>query len=86
MARRRYHCNLESRRLGKVLGVIGAHLQDRSDLPKRGFSAVDTRVGYGMHLAGKFIPLDPYPRVVEYYARLRERPAFRAALPNAAAG
>jgi glutathione S-transferase len=76
--------NLESRRLGKALGVIDAHLKDRDYLLKSGFSAADTSVGYSVHLAGSFIPLDPYPRVIDYYGRLRERPAFRAALPKTA--
>ncbi len=76
--------NLESRRLGKALGVIDAHLQDRDYLLKSGFSAVDTGVGYSVHLAGKFIPLHPYPRVVDYYDRLRARPAFRASLKQGA--
>ena len=72
--------NLESRRLGKALGVVDAHLSDRDYLLKSGFSAVDTGVGYSVHLAAKFIPLDPYPRVVDYYSRLKARPAFRASL------
>lgn len=76
--------NLESRRLGKALGVIDAHLADRDYLLKSGFSAADTAVGYSVHLAGKFIPLDPYPRVVDYYERLKRRPAFRASLAKRA--
>jgi glutathione S-transferase len=76
--------NLESRRLGKAIGVIDAHLHDRDYLLASGFSAVDTNVGYSVHLAAKFIALDPYPRVVAYYERLRARPAFRASLPKAA--
>jgi len=72
--------NLESRRLGKAVGVIDAHLHDRDYLLASGFSAVDTAVGYSIHLAGKFIPLEPHTRVLGYYARLAARPAFRASL------
>ena len=76
--------NLESRRLGKALGVIDDRLADRDYLLKSGFSAVDTGVGYSVHLAGKFVPLDPFPRVVAYYERLRARPAFQASLRSSA--
>jgi glutathione S-transferase len=37
-----------------------------------------------VHLAGKFVPLEPYPRVVDYYERVKQRPAFRAALAKRA--
>jgi glutathione S-transferase len=76
--------NLESRRLGKALGVIDDRLKDRDYLLASGFSAVDTGVGYSVHLGAKFIPLHPYPRVVDYYDRLRARPAFRASLGKGA--
>lgn len=75
--------NLESRRLGKALGVIDERLRDRDYLLASGFTAADTSVGYSVHLAGKFVPLDPYPRVVAYYERLRARPAFQASLGTA---
>ncbi len=72
--------NLESRRLGKALSVVDAHLEGRDYLLDSGFSAADTGVGYSVHLARKFIPLDPYPRLVDYYERLRARPAFLASV------
>ena len=75
--------NLESRRLGKTIGVIDEHLLNRDYLLASGFSAVDTGVGYSIHLARKFIPIDPYPRVCAYYERVAARPAFRASLPKA---
>jgi glutathione S-transferase len=53
-------------------------------LLKSGFSAADTGVGHSVHLAGKFIALDPYPRVVDCYERLKQRPAFRASLSKRA--
>jgi glutathione S-transferase len=34
-------------------------------------------VGYSVHLGAKFVSLDELPRVTDYYARLRERPAFQ---------
>lgn len=70
---------LESRRLEKALEVIDRHLADRDYLLKSGFSAVDTNVGYSVHLAKGFVPIDPFPNVVAYYERLSARPAFQKA-------
>ncbi|MEX0840116.1 MAG: glutathione S-transferase family protein [Parvibaculum sp.] len=70
---------LESRRLEKALEVVDRHLADRDHLLKSGFSAVDTNVGYSVHLAKGFVPLDPFPNVVAYYERISTRPAFAKA-------
>ena len=67
---------LESRRLEKALEVVDRHLADRDFLLKSGFSTVDTNVGYSVHLAKGFVPLDPFPNVVKYYERISARPAF----------
>lgn len=73
---------LESRRLLKALEVIEQQLVDRDYLLTTGFSAVDVSVGYSVHLAHDFHSFDALPRVAAYYARLRARPAFQAALNN----
>lgn len=73
---------LESRRLEKALEVLDHHLADRPFLLRSGFSAVDTNVGYSVHLARGFISLDPFPVVSRYYATLAARPAFQASLPK----
>lgn len=70
---------LESRRLEKALEVVDKHLADRDYLLKSGFSAVDTNVGYSVHLAKGFVPLEPFPNVVKYYGRISARPAFKKA-------
>ncbi|PKQ01201.1 MAG: glutathione S-transferase family protein [Alphaproteobacteria bacterium HGW-Alphaproteobacteria-12] len=70
---------LESRRLEKSLEVVDMHLKDRDYLLKSGFSAVDTNVGYSVHLAKGFVNLDPFPNVVAYYERISSRPAFKKA-------
>lgn len=72
---------LESRRLEKSLEVIDAVLSDRDHLLASGFSAVDVGVGYSVHLARRFVSLDPIPRVKAYYERLSQRPAFQKSLP-----
>lgn len=70
---------LESRRLEKTLGVIDRVLADREFLLRSGFSAADTMVGYSVHLARRFVSIQPFPQVVAYYGRLSDRPAFQAA-------
>ena len=70
---------LESRRLEKTLGVIDTVLASRDYLLRSGFSAADTMVAYSVHLAKRFVSIDPFANVVAYYARLSERPAFQAA-------
>ena len=71
--------NLESRRLEKTLGVIDRVLAERDYLLDSGFSAADTMVGYSVHLAKGFVPIEPFRNVTAYYARLADRPAFQAA-------
>lgn len=46
---------LESRRLHKAFAVLEQHLSDRDYLLASGFSAVDTAVGYSVHL-GRPLP------------------------------
>lgn len=70
---------LESRRLYKALEVVDQHLDGRDYLLASGFSAVDTGVGYGAHLAAELIGLDGLDRVQGWYERLRARPAFARA-------
>ena len=72
---------LETRRLEKALGVVEDRLVGRDHLLASGFSAVDVGVGYSIHIARLFTDLAAFPRVAAYYARLSERPAFRASLP-----
>lgn len=71
---------LESARLKKAIEVIDRQLRDRDYLLASGFSAVDTGVGYSVHLARDFIDIEPFERVAGYYARLAARPAFIASL------
>ena len=71
---------LETRRLMKALEVVDRQLQDRDYLLRGGFSAVDTNVGYSVHLARSFVSLETLPSVSAYYARLVARPAFQRAL------
>ncbi|NNU81207.1 glutathione S-transferase family protein [Halovulum dunhuangense] len=73
---------LEARRLEKCLGVIESALGDRPYLLPGGFTAVDTGIGYGVHVARHFVDLSPYPAVAAYHARIEGRAAFRRSLPQ----
>ncbi len=73
---------LETRRLEKALEVLNAELSEREYLLPSGFSAVDTSVGYSVHMAARFVSLDRVPGVRAYYERLRARPAFQSSLPD----
>ena len=68
---------LESKRLYKALEVLDQHLTGRDYLLASGFSAVDTAVGYGVHVAHELIEVDGLTDLDAYYARLRARPAFQ---------
>ncbi|WP_342098036.1 glutathione S-transferase family protein [Salaquimonas pukyongi] len=74
---------LERRRLEKALEVLDSHLSDGRDyLLESGFSAVDTNMGYSVHIAGFFTPLSALPHLAGYYHRLSSRPAFKKSLPE----
>jgi glutathione S-transferase len=70
---------LEGKRLLKAMEVIEARLEGRDWLLASGFSAADVCVGYSVHLGAGFRNLDHLPRVSDYYARIKARPAFQAA-------
>jgi glutathione S-transferase len=72
---------LESRRLEKAVQVLESPLLTRDYLLATGFSAADIGIGYSLHLADRLIDLKKFPHILSYLERLRERPAFRAALP-----
>ncbi len=67
---------LETARLKKALEVLDDHLRDRDFLLASGFTAVDTAVGFSVHLARDFIELVNFDALHTYYGRLAERPAF----------
>ena len=71
---------LESRRLRKAFEVLEQQLTSRHYLLPSGFSAIDTAVGYSVHLGRQLIGIDGLPALAAYYARLAARPAFQRAL------
>ncbi len=73
---------LERRRLEKSLEVLDAALADREYLLQSGFSAIDTNIGYSVHIARYFTPLEAFPNLAAYYERLTRRPAFQKSLPD----
>ena len=74
---------LERRRLEKTLEVLDNHLSDgREYLLESGFSAIDTNMGYSVHISRFFTPLAAFPHLSAYYDRLSHRPAFKKSLPE----
>ena len=70
---------LEAMRLARALAGLGAVVQGRDGVLGSGFSAVDVAVGYGVHLARRFVAIDDIPGLADYHARLTARPGFQAA-------
>ena len=78
---------LEAARLLKCYDAIEARLstpvENRDYLLTSGFSAADISVGQAVYLARHFARLDEHPAVQDWYARITDRPGFKAALPPA---
>lgn len=72
---------LERRRLEKTLEVLDHALEGRDYLLKSGFSAIDTNIGYSIHIARFFTPIEPFVNLCAYYKNLAARRAFQMALP-----
>lgn len=72
---------LESRRLFKALEVVDQALAGQDYLLPGGFSAVDTAVGYSVHLGRNFVDTAGLDNLAAYYERISARPAFQRACP-----
>ena len=59
--------------------VLEQHLSDREYLLASGFSAVDTALGYSVHLGRQLIGSADLPALAAYYTSLQARPAFARA-------
>ncbi|WP_108837581.1 glutathione S-transferase family protein [Tateyamaria sp. Alg231-49] len=81
---------LEAARLRKCYDAIEARLstplENRDYLLTSGFSAADVSVGQAVYMARHFAALDQYPETTKWYARITERPAFKASLPESGGG
>ena len=74
---------LERRRLQKTLEMVDQKLANQNYLLPGGFSAADISVGYSIHLGQYLTDIAQFPRLQDYYQRLKERPAFQRSLPQA---
>ena len=74
---------LEAKRLEKCFATIDDALSadGRDHLLKRGFSAADIGVGQAVYMGRHFVRTAGFPNLEAWYARISDRPAFRAALP-----
>ncbi len=71
---------LETLRLSRVLDGLAQVMDDGRDwLLPGGFSAVDCMAGGSLLIARRFVPLDAWPALDAWHARLLARPALRAA-------
>jgi glutathione S-transferase len=70
---------LEAVRLTRALAGMADRMAGRDWLLRSGFSAVDVAVGYGLHLARRFVAVDDVPGLGGYHARLVARPGFQKA-------
>ena len=81
---------LEAARLRKCYDAIEARLstplENRDYLLTSGFSAADVSVGQAVYMASHFAALDKHPETSKWYARITERPAFKASLPESGGG
>ena len=77
---------LEAARISKCYDALEARLstpiENRDMLLTSGFSAADISVGQAVYMAQKFCKLDKHPATAEWFARLEERPAYQASLPD----
>jgi len=55
---------------------------NRNYLLKSGFSAVDTSVGYSIHMGSMFTNIKDFKNVERYYNNIKNREAFIKALPS----
>ncbi|AHM02659.1 Glutathione S-transferase [Roseibacterium elongatum DSM 19469] len=72
---------LEARRIEKCYAAIEGRLEGRDYLLDGGFSAADVSVGQAVYMARHFAPLEAFPRLAAWYARITARPGFIASLP-----
>ncbi|MDW4496906.1 glutathione S-transferase family protein [Sulfitobacter sp. D35] len=79
---------LEKMRLEKCYAALEARLsppvERRDYLLTSGFSAADVSVGQAVYMGRHFAPIEPFPALADWYARITDRPGFRAALPDEA--
>jgi glutathione S-transferase len=71
---------LESRRLFLSIKMLEPILSEQKYLLGDSFTAVDTGIGYSIHLAKQFIDTSALTAVDAYYERLISRDAFQRAL------
>ena len=72
---------LEAKRLEKCFEAIEHHLDQRPHLLMSGFSSADVGIGQAIYMARRFVRLDPFPALSDWYDQITKRKAFRTALP-----
>ena len=75
---------LEAKRLAVTLRTVDAALVDRDWLLAGSFSAADIGVGLAVEMGRRFVRVQDFARLSDWFARINDRPAFRASLPEGA--
>ena len=70
---------LEAKRLEKCLKAVEAVVTTQDFLLRRGFSAADVVVAYGMVIGQRFVEMQKFPAVCAYFERLKARSAYQIA-------
>ncbi|MCE0504283.1 glutathione S-transferase family protein [Roseivivax sp. GX 12232] len=73
---------LEAARLGKCYAALEARLEGRDHLAAGRATAADIGVAQAIYMARHFAPIEDFPRLAAWYARMTARPAFAASLPG----
>lgn len=73
---------LEAARLGKCYAAVEARLAGREHLLDGGFSAVDVGIGQAVWAGRHFAPIEPFPALGDWFARVTAREGFVKALPK----
>lgn len=72
--------------IDKKLAFLAAHLQGRNYLVGQRFTIADAYLTWALNLCGfAGVALDSWPSLVEYFARMKQRPSVREAMAKEAA-
>ena len=69
-------------RLRQTLAGMEARLRDDGWLLPSGFSAADIMMGFNLFAFSYYVPLDAFPRLLAYKARVEARPPYQRVIPR----
>lgn len=72
---------IEAARIAKCYDALDEAMEGQDYLLAGGFSAADVAVGQACYMACRFTRMTDHPELAAWYARICDRPAFKASLP-----